>query len=103
MNYGMIARFLEVATVSPSYPEFMMEIVFRAKADVGTREFYCSYIVPLIYSDSIDDSPEYAYVAHYKIKRAFREKLYALPWFIDYLKAMNPYLNLQENVATFHC
>lgn len=103
MNYGMIARFLEVAAVSPSYPEFMMEIVFRAKADVGTREFYCSYIVPLIYSDSIDDSPEYAYVDHCRIKQAFREKLYALPWFIDYLKAMNPQTKLQENVATFHC
>ena len=103
MNYGMIARFLEVATVSPSYPEFMMEIVFRAKADVGTREFYYSYIVPLIYSDSIDDSPEYAYVDHYKIKRAFREKLYALPWFIDYLKAMNPQTRLQDDVTIFHC
>lgn len=103
MNYGMIARFLEVAAASPSYPEFMMEIVFRAKADVGTIEFYRSYIAPLIYSDSIDDSPEYAYVDHCKIKQAFRKKLYTLPWFIDYLKAMNPCLDLQENVAMFYC
>ena len=103
MNYGMIARFLEVAAVSPSYPEFMMEIVFRAKADIGTIEFYRTYIAPLIYDDDIDDSPEYAYVDHYKIKRAFREKLYALPWFIDYMKAMNPQTRLQENVSTFHC
>ena len=103
MNYGMIARFLEVAAASPSYPEFMMEIVFRAKADIGTIEFYRSYISPLIYNDDIDDSPEYAYVDHYKIKRAFREKLYALPWLSDYLNAMHPQTRLQDDVTTFHC
>ena len=99
----MIARFLEVATISPSYPEFMMEIVFRAKADVGTKEFFKSYIKPLIYSDSIDDSPEFAYVDHHEMKKIFRKKLYALSWLRAYLDVMLPQSKPHDDVSVLHC
>lgn len=101
MNYAKIARFLSVAKISPSYPEFMMEVVFRGKADVGTKEFFIAHIEPLICSDGIDDSV--SYVDHFAVKRKFRKEMLALPWLSAYLDAMLPNSKPRDVVAAFHC
>ena len=85
------AEFLKIAGKCSSYPEFMLEVVCHARADLGTVETFKNLIYPVYNGDFSSviskETLSSKYINFQRLADSLQEELLRIPWLDDYIAA----------------
>lgn len=85
------AEFLKIAGKCSCYPEFMLEVVCHARADLGTVETFKSLIYPVYNGDFSSviskETLSSKYINFQRLANGLQEELLRIPWLDDYIAA----------------
>ena len=84
-------EFLKLARKCSCYPEFMLEVVCHARADLGTVEIFKNLIYPIYNGDFSyvisKETLSSKYINFQKLADSLQEELFRIPWLDDYIAA----------------
>lgn len=88
--------FSEIARKCNSYPEFMMEVVFRGQAKLGAIEFFKRIIDPLWTGCLPGVFKHNEFIDEARVLKHMRSFVDSIPWLQDYISAKRSELESAE-------